>query len=146
MDLNNFTLNATGAGTLTISLTDTDFNGNGNGGTLIQMVGGTNGGPAGSTATFTTYKDPGNTEFGTTLAFSTLGPFGPGAFSATPEDPHGPLDAYSMTQVATLVFTGAGSMSFDFSSINDSPEPSTLAIAGLGVLELVGYGLRRRPA
>ena len=149
MDLNNFTLNATGAETLTISLTDTDFNGNGNGGTLIQ-----DGAAAPTVALVGRHchlhdlqgpgknhrvRDDARVQHARAVRTgSILGDTGGSPWSAGRllDDPgrH------------TRLPTAAGSMSFDFSSINDSPEPSTLAIAGLGVLGLVGYGLRRRPA
>ena len=52
-----------------------------------------------------------------------------------------------MTEVVTIAFNGPGSVSFDYSADNTLvPEPSSMMLAVLGVLGLVGYGLRRRKA
>jgi MYXO-CTERM domain-containing protein len=52
-----------------------------------------------------------------------------------------------MTEVVTIPSNGPGSASFGYSADNTLvPEPSSLTFAVLGVLGLVGYGLRRRKA
>jgi MYXO-CTERM domain-containing protein len=52
-----------------------------------------------------------------------------------------------MTEVVTIAFNGPGSVSFGYSADNTVvPEPSSLTVAVLGVLGLVGYGQRRRKA
>ena len=52
-----------------------------------------------------------------------------------------------MTEVVTIAFNGPGTASFDYSADNTLvPEPPSLTLAGLGVLGLVDYGLRRRKA
>jgi PEP-CTERM motif len=50
-----------------------------------------------------------------------------------------------MTEVVTIAFNGPGSASFGYSAENTLvvPEPSSLTLAVLGVLGLVGNGGRR---
>jgi hypothetical protein len=144
MDLNNITVDSKGAGTLTVYLTDTGFNGLGFGGLVTSLVGGTLSSGAGSSVSFRSYIGPADNPFALTIPFSPLGPFGPGAFSGATSDPHGPLGNFSMTQVATIVFTGKGSASFDYETLSTVPEPSSLALAALGSLGAVGFVLRRR--
>jgi len=66
-----------------------------------------------------------------------------GAFTAT--------SPYSLTEVLTITFTSASGGNVNLSSdaranFTAAPEPSTMAIAGLGALGLIAYGLRRRKA
>ena len=94
-------------------------------------------------------KRPSSTEFGSSGFHSspTLTFTGTGSFSGSTSNSHGTLGTYSMTEVVTIAFNGPGSVSFDYSADNTLvPEPPSLTLAGLGVLGLVGYGLRRRKA
>jgi MYXO-CTERM domain-containing protein len=54
---------------------------------------------------------------------------------------------YSLTTVANIELTAGGHVNFS-AHVNalGVPEPSSMAIAGLGALGLIGYGLRRRRA
>ena len=143
MDLNSVD-HSTGAGTLNIFISDTGFPGGlPYGGTLSGGVGGTT--DSGSLS-FGIWKSLSNTLFGTDGPTVLLGPFSPLAFSGSGSTPHGPLPAlYAMTLGAHLVHSRPGTTSFDLSGHNVSvPEPSSMAFAGLGVLGLVGYGIRRR--
>jgi hypothetical protein len=61
---------------------------------------------------------------------------------------------YSLSQTVTLSGINVGATGFNFGGtsavspapLNSVPEPSSLAIAGIGALCLAGYGLRRRKA
>jgi len=56
---------------------------------------------------------------------------------------------YSLSQTVTLSGAVSTASSFNFggtSSVTAVPEPSSMAIAGLGALGMIGYGLRRRKA
>jgi hypothetical protein len=54
---------------------------------------------------------------------------------------------YSLTQVSNIRLTAGGIMNFSaHENLTPVPEPSTMAIAGLGALGLIGYGLLRRRA
>jgi MYXO-CTERM domain-containing protein len=52
-----------------------------------------------------------------------------------------------MLEGVTSAFSGPSTASFSYSADNTLvPEPSSLTLAVLGALGLVGYGLRRREA
>jgi len=54
---------------------------------------------------------------------------------------------YSMTELYQITLGGNSSITLSGStSVVPVPEPSTMAIAGLGALGMIGYGLRRRKA
>jgi hypothetical protein len=59
-----------------------------------------------------------------------------------------PAGSYTLGQTVTLsgLNAGAGGFSYGGTSSVTAPEPSSLAIAGIGGLGLIGYGLRRRKA
>jgi hypothetical protein len=147
MDLNSVNVQAVGPGILTIMLTDTGFTDLGLGGSLEVHIGGTL--PTAGSLSATTFKSSSNLEFdtsgfaGPTQSFSAP----PLSFSGDATKSHGLLGTYSMTQVVNVNFTTPSSASFDYKSTNTiTPEPSTMALAGLGALGLIGYGLRRRKA
>jgi hypothetical protein len=67
---------------------------------------------------------------------------GTGAFSGSTSNSNGALGTYSMLEAVTSAFNGPGTASFDYSADNTLiPEPSSLTLAVLGVLGLVGYSL-----
>jgi len=54
---------------------------------------------------------------------------------------------YSMTETYVLTLGAGGELNFAANTtLSPVPEPSTMAIAGLGALGMIGYGLRRRKA
>jgi hypothetical protein len=145
MDLNSVDVAATGPGVLTIKLSDTDFTDNNSGHTLTVAIGGTL--SAGASLTAQTFEAKSNLQFDMSGFAGPLQSFSapPIAFSGTESVTRGPLGTFSMTEVVTITFTQAGSVSFDYRA-NSVPEPSSLTLASLGLLGLVGYCLRRRKA
>jgi hypothetical protein len=149
MDI-SFTLtkSAGAADTVTVMLTDTGFTDHGLGGVLKTEVGATI--PVGSTLTTQTFK--GRDEFdtsgfaGTKLSFTAP----PTAVSGSTSDGHPPLGTYSMTQVVTIAFPssrGAILATGGYHSTNTIvPEPLSMALASIGALGFIAYGLRRRTA
>ena len=53
---------------------------------------------------------------------------------------------YTLQSVLTLKAGDSGNINVNGSTTVSTPEPSTMAIAGLGALGMIGYGLRRRKA
>jgi hypothetical protein len=56
---------------------------------------------------------------------------------------------YTLSQTVVLTGINVGASGFNFGGTSDvtaTPEPSTMALAGLGALGLIGYGVRRRKA
>jgi hypothetical protein len=113
---------------------------------------------SGATLSFQSYVDPANGQnstaggLGTQTTYASGNINAKGSFALT--DKTATLTSltttFSLTSVATLHFTGATTLNYTTSlgltQVAPVPEPSTMAIAGLGGLGLVGYGLRRRKA
>ncbi len=54
---------------------------------------------------------------------------------------------YSVTEYFAITLSAGSQLNFSASTtLTPVPEPSTMAIAGIGALGLIGYGLRRRKA
>ena len=129
-------------GSLVIALTETDvYSAAPNG--FIMSYGGT----ADGTIVFEFYLGSDNDDdWGDDLLMSTVSIDSPGPFSGSdiyiPDSmPTGP---YSLTTVATITHTG----SFDATSFNAEiqpvPEPGTIALLGIGLVGLVGSGIRKQ--
>jgi hypothetical protein len=100
------------------------------------------------------------TYFNSTASTTTTGLTGTGPSSATAVGTANGLNAmtianaagsYTLSQTVILsgIVVGSTSTPVVFtgtSSVSPVPEPSSLAIAGVGALGLIGYGLRRRKA
>lgn len=131
-----------GAGTLKIMATATDYLLPTQPGmhTLTSMIGGITDG----TVTLEQWLDPVNAQFGMGHSPGLQGPFGPGAFSdtATVSFALG-QNPFSMTEVVTIVHTGAGqSTSFGAKSAA-VPEPGAVILGSIG-LSFGGWLMRRK--
>ena len=152
MDLNSIDAKVTGskADVLTIQLTGTGWAPTSSPTTLTQEVGGTLSGSIFSVK-FNTFIDPTNANFGTGAGtfHGTALTFSGSPYSGTNDLHYGPLSGlYSVTEVATIsAHAGPGSVSYDF-SVAAVPEPSSLTLAGFGILAGGGlvYRKRRRAA
>jgi len=103
---------------------------------------------AANTLTFQSYVNTGqNSTSGFTTGLQTLpvttGSFSNDAFGSIPTLASG----YSITEQLVLHLGAGGELNFSSNTtLSPVPEPSTLAIAGLGGLGMIGFGLRRRKA
>jgi hypothetical protein len=147
MDLNsvNTKLSGSKADTLIIKLTDTDWSPTKTSTILTQSVGGTLNHSI-TSATFNTYIDPKNNEFGTgagTIKGTAL-TFTSSAFSGMNDLTYGALSGpYSVTQVVTIVAgAGLGTVSYDF-ALTPVPEPSSLTLSGVAILAGLSLAYRR---
>jgi len=169
--LNTTTINVTNTGaagtTLTLTLTGTGytFGGTATNGEIVQAqssVQGT-GGPASSTDTTkaAAFADGSNAKFGTATALLSSNGTTPSGVSTTYTftPAVGPMTnftivsgatGFSLTQTLAITLGHNDSASFtvvtNVSPPSAVPEPSSLAIAGLGGLGMIGFGLRRRKA
>jgi hypothetical protein len=140
MDLNTLNIQTQGTGhTLELMLSDDNFS---DAGKVSGKLGGTLTGN-GATISAQVYFDAGNALFDKDTLAGAVGPFGSGAFSGGFIGLDAPTGPYSVTQVLTLTTTGFTNFSADFEV--SVPEPTTLALFGLGLLGL-GAGWRRRAA
>jgi len=136
MDLNS--LNATTTGgqhRLTIELSDTSFQLGGR----FGEFGGVLSSGAGASVEASAFYDTGDALWAQSTLMGRIGAFGPGAFSGTFFNAFAPSGPYSLTQIITISTVGASTFSGDF-EVN-LPEPTTLALLGLG---LVGFAATRR--
>jgi PEP-CTERM motif len=123
----------TGKGTISEEITGHFLSGVGN---IAYQTFGSN-----SNTLFTTNGAPGDGATGTVTSLIPPNNTSTGAFNATAP--------YSLTEVLMIHFTSAGvvSLSSDSSArFSAVPEPSSMAMAGLGALGFIAYGLRRRKA
>jgi len=123
-----------------------------------SVQGTTSNGKVGQTATGQTWIDTSNTLFGTPAAGTSGSLTGmttsahPGTYTFPNSGDFGTITAlwlgnFSLTQDIKLALAPGKSGQITISSaVNAIPEPSTMALGGLGALGLIGYGLRRRKA
>lgn len=136
IDLNSINI-SNGAGTLRVAMSENGLNW-GTPGAELAHVGGAIGGTTGGSVSYGLYTDSTNALFGTGSTVFTGTASGP-AFAATGGADINLADPFSMSLFVDITHTGAGVTSFDFEG--KVPEPSSLALAGLGLL---AFGLSRR--
>lgn|SRR5690242_20120958 len=134
--LNSIDVTTMGGGTLTIKLTDTDFLGTGG---IVEAVNSIDGLLTAGSFSLSTFLDCGNNPFGQTTQLTSQTSLNGTASSFV----NGCQGNYSLTQVAVLTMPG-GAL-FGGTSVLSVPEPSTVAIFGIGLLGL-GLALRRKAA
>jgi hypothetical protein len=112
--------------------------------------------PAVDTTSVTSYADSSNTAFGHMVPTGTLSgspPVGPGSTidyifqdgGNCPPVSFTRSGAYSVSQDIRITLAAGSDINLNYTTaVTAVPEPSTMAIAGLGALGLIGYGIRRR--
>jgi len=118
---------------------------------FISATVNTHGAKTANALTFQSYVDPGNRQnyigAGTiTTGAQSLNIATAGGPASDVTDNVSLLNApYSVTEYLKVTLGAGGSVNFSsITSLTAVPEPSSLAIAGLGAMGLVGYGFRRR--
>lgn len=138
MDLNTVNVQVLGgAHTLVIMFSDNGFDIHG--GRFGMEFGGALSG-AGASLAHSAYYDAGNSLFTQSTLIGQVGPFGPGAFSGSVGEGWSPDEPYSVTEILTLR-TAGGQTTFSGDFEVNVPEPTTLALLGLGLL---GFAVARR--
>jgi len=162
LDLASVNVHGSGPGVLRISLEDGGYNLGSNTVRALGLVGGTLTAPAGSSVTFQTWANAADLvpDFGADHATASLlspigslppagstsagsASFGPGAFSSTGFGDFTISGAYSLFSQATLIFSGAGIVSFD-QNTSVLPVQSSLLMLGMGLAGAVLVGRRRK--
>jgi hypothetical protein len=139
MDLFSFNLQLWGdPHTLVIKLSDTGFDLYG--GRISLEHGGTLSGGTGASIAHSAYYDAGDALFAESTLIGAVGPYGPGAFSGTVDGGVSPNSSYSVTEILTLK-TAGGLTVFSGDFEVNVPEPTTLALLGIG---LIGFAAVRR--
>jgi PEP-CTERM motif len=148
--------------TLTLEVTGVGYSGPGAAGDLVNgnFAIAANGVAPYSSVTDTTtglaWGDPNNRPFGETIPFGALtgAPTGLGGAYGFPSGGVGPVvpftltaPVFSLTEELVITLGGGDSVNFPImTTVVPTPEPSTMAIASIGALALIGYRLWRRKA
>lgn len=137
MDLNTLNVQVSGAHTLVIMFSDNNFDIYG--GVFKMDYGGALSG-AGASFEHSAYYDADNILFAQDTLIGQVGPLGPGGFGGVTGYGFSPDAPYSVTEILTLR-TAGGFTTFSGDFEVNVPEPTTLALLGLGLL---GFAVARR--
>jgi len=139
LDLNSIAVSG-GSGTLTIKLTNT-FNTLPTDGVRGYATG--VGGTTDGTVSFQSFLDNTNTEFGENILLADSGELSGLSFSSSKSGLVETNGFFSITTIATITHADAGQVtSFDYAI--KVPEPSTIAILGLGLLVVSFFSARNK--
>lgn len=130
LDLNSINVTSSAGGSLLIWFSEDGFN------TFNGILQSSAGGVTSGTVNFATWVD--------LSRVSTLGPFGPGAFSGTTSVAASFSSSDKLWAFASIDHAGAGNTSFNY-EVKGVPEPGTLLLLGSGLAGL-GIFARRRKA
>lgn len=139
MDLNTLNVQVSGAHTLLITFSDNNFDIHG--GVFKMDFGGALSG-AGASFEHSAYYDADNALFAQDTLIGQVGPLGPGGFGGVVGYGFSPDAPYSVTQVLSLR-TAGGFTTFSGDFEVNVPEPTTLALLGLGLLGFAAVRRRR---
>ncbi len=138
-DLFSLEVSGTSGGTLEIGITDTDFTGDEN---LTFGIGGTSDGTVSAEA----YYDLGNVEYGHGFGLGSFSGLS-GSFSSSGNTAYlnNVMNPYSLTIVTTISHqsTSGATQMTSFDAAIKVPEPSVIALFGLGLVG-IGFAGRRR--
>ena len=139
IDLNSISVVAQGAHQVEIGFSETGFTAQG---LFSGAFGGTLNG-AGATVSAQGFYDAGNNLFVAGTAMELMGPFSEPSFDDTFLDGAAPNGPYSVSLLLVLNTSASEDTTFSGDFAVNVPEPTTLALLGLGLLAF-GFGWRRQ--